>query len=758
MKHIDTFLKLSPKAAARINKHAEASIAAANCRLPMIVPPVKWTRGMTDGGAYLTAFSPMSLFKTRNRSLLKQLREVEHPEFIHFLDGHNVASRTGHIIDVETLNLLKMIVNQPRQFAKLPSFGEPEVECPLLDSEVEIGRKLRAQYEEAVKKANKENAEYTARKKKEGVKTNTPEFKKKLQWKRKEHVEKFYREIGDANASILSAFNQWRTAKQKARQRSVEQAGARSNLMRTIEIADSLKMYTSIYFPTQSDDRGRVYYATPLLNPQGADHEKALILFDVAKEIGKTGWDWLRINVSNLMGYDKGNFKQRIAYVEAHRDMIESCVANPMSDYRWEHTDKPFQFLQAARELVQAWKMEDPTKFKSRVGIACDASCSGLQILGTLTRCESSMKFTNCLPAEVDENGEEFMQDIYGEAARIAAELMRKVQLGELEARKYHEYEVTGRPLKDPAKEAQRIAKQLAKIEKQKAKDEAQRKADREHAEKLLNWSYAMKDEVSFTRNWLKRNTMTFFYGSAQFGMRDQLIVDHLEPEYNKVIEVVGKDGDPTSLGFPWATLKDAKDAATVAGNINYDAICKMAERPARVMQSLQRYAELIAKSGRKMRWTTPLGLIVEQRYEKVEKFKVDSMITGQKRIQTTSQRPTGEVDANGQKNGAAPNWVHSLDASLLLKVLSLGSKNHGLNHWRIVHDSFAVHAADTETMVTLLKNTMADMLDRDLLKRTAEELEAQIDEEYRDQIIPFPELGDEALIDKLRSAQYPFC
>ncbi|MCV5978341.1 hypothetical protein OFO29_38980, partial [Escherichia coli] len=85
-------------------------------------------------------------------------------------------------------------------------------------------------------------------------------------------------------------------------------------------------------------------------------------------------------------------------------------------------------------------------------------------------------------------------------------------------------------------------------------------------------WSYAMKDEYSFTRNWLKRNTMTFFYGSAQFGMRDQLIVDHLEPEYNKVIEVVGKEGDPTSLGFPWATLKDAKDAATVAGNINYDA------------------------------------------------------------------------------------------------------------------------------------------------------------------------------------------
>lgn len=105
MKRIDTFLKLSPKAAERINKHAEAAIATANCRLPMVVPPVEWKMGMTDGGAYLTSYSPLSLFKTRNRELLKQLREVKSPEFVHFLDGHNVASRTGHCIDVETLNL-----------------------------------------------------------------------------------------------------------------------------------------------------------------------------------------------------------------------------------------------------------------------------------------------------------------------------------------------------------------------------------------------------------------------------------------------------------------------------------------------------------------------------------------------------------------------------------------------------------------------------------------------------------------------------
>ncbi|HCM1516453.1 DNA-directed RNA polymerase [Vibrio parahaemolyticus] len=679
MKKMDTFLKLSPVAASRINNHAEASIAAANCRLPMVVPPTRWERGMTDGGAYLTSFSPLSLFKTRNRKLLKQLREVDHPEFIHFLDGHNVASRTGHCIDVETLDLLKRISKQPRKFAKLPSFESMTVPCPLVDEQLE-------------------QAQLILNKKPDNV-----------------SVSAYILSLEPHQTGIVKALVDWRKAKQKARQKAVEQAGAQSNFLRTLEIAESLKHYTSIYFPTQSDDRGRVYYATPLLNPQGADHEKALILFDTAKEVGESGWDWMRINVANLMGYDKANFKDRIAYVEAHREMIESCVKRPMQDFRWEHTDKPFQFLQAARELVKAWAMEDPTKFKSRVGIACDASCSGLQILGTLTRCESSMKFTNCLPAEVDADGNEFMQDIYGEAARIATIMMREyVENGEEE-----------------------------KIE---------------HAKKLLDWSYAMKDEYSFTRNWLKRNTMTFFYGSARFGMRQQLIEDHIAPEYNKALEVVGKDGDVRSMGFPWESMKEAGDAATLAGNINYDAICAMADKPSKVMMCLQRYAELIAKSGKKMRWTTPLGLIVEQRYEKTEKFKIDSMITGQRRMQTTSQRSTGEVDANGQKNGAAPNWVHSLDASLLLKALSTGQKKHGLNHWRIVHDSFAVHAADTAVMVQHLKDTMADMLDSGLLERTAEELTAQVAEEYRDQIIPFPTLGDEALVDKLRVAQYPFC
>ncbi|KAB0285439.1 DNA-directed RNA polymerase [Vibrio fortis] len=690
-KKMDTFLKLTPAAAARINNQAEASIAAATCRLPMVTKPVTWTRGMTDGGAYLTSYSPLSLFKTRNRDLLDELRGTEHPEFIHFLDGHNVASQTGHCIDVWMLDFLKLLVGRKdRQYAKLPSFTELDLPCPLSDSDIEMVEILLARRPEHMS-----NNEYV----------ETLDY----------HLQ-----------GTVRVFLSWRKDRMKARQKAVEQAGAQSNLLRTIEIAESLRHYTSIFFPTQSDDRGRVYYATPLLNPQGADHEKALILFDTAKEIGATGWDWLRINVSNLMGNDKANYADRIAYVEANREMIESCIKNPLKDSRWEGTDKPFQFLQAARELVEAWSMDDPTKFKSRVGIACDASCSGLQILGTLTRCESSMKFTNCLPAERDADGNEFMQDIYGEAARIAGNIMRKVAEGKREARNN--------------------------------KDDEQFKLDQENAKKMLEWSYAMKNETDFTRNWLKRNTMTFFYGSAKFGMRQQLLDDHLAIQYNKAIDIVGEFGDVTGVGFPWANMKDAGEAASVAGNVNYDAICAMADRPSKVMASLQRYAELIAKSGKKMRWTTPLGLLVEQRYEKTEKYKIDSMITGKRRMQTTTQRPTGEVDANGQKNGAAPNWVHSLDASLLLRALSEGQKKHGLNHWRIVHDSFAVHAADTAVMVQHLKDTMADMLDKDLLKRTAEELEAQIDPEFHDQIIPFPELGDEALVDQLRKAEYPFC
>ena len=722
MRKLDTFLKLSPTAAAVINDRSESIIAAASCRLPMVVPPVKWERGMTDGGGFLTSFSPLSLFKTRNRSLLKEYRELDNPDFDYFLEGHNVASGTGYRIDRNTLSLLKLISKQERKFAKLPALRVADVPCPLTQEDQDAAVMLLNR-----KPENLSNYAY--------IKTLHPQL-----------------------SGMVKAYVDWRGAKHTARQKAVEQAGAKSNFLRTLEIAEGLVEYPSVYFPTQSDDRGRVYYSTPLLNPQGADHEKALLEFDVAKKIGVSGWKWLQVNVSNLMGFDKGNFEQRVAYVNEHREMIESCVKNPMSDFRWEKTDKPFQFLQAARELVAAWKLDDPTQFESRMGIACDASCSGLQILGTLTRCVSSMKFTNCLPAEVDENGVEFMQDIYGEAARIATGMMTKVALGELSIRTYKELKLSKTTLKDPRKEEARQERFREKVAAQQAKEKAERDADMANAKAILDWSYAMKDKNSFTRNWLKRNTMTFFYGSAKFGMRQQLIVDHLMPEFEKAEEIVGKGGDVSSVGFPWATMKDAKEAATLAGGINYDAICAMAEKPAQVMKALQKYAELIAKSGRKMRWTTPVGLVVEQRYEKTEKLKIDSMITGQKRMQTTTQRSTGEVDANGQKNGAAPNWVHSLDASLLLRALAIGFAKFGLKHWRVVHDSFAVHAADTEVMVQHLKDTMADMLDSKLLERTREELTAQVDPEYRSEIIPFPELGEEYLVDELRKAQYPFC
>lgn len=71
--------------------------------------------------------------------------------------------------------------------------------------------------------------------------------------------------------------------------------------------------------------------------------------------------------------------------------------------------------------------MEDFIKFKSCVGIVCDVFCFGFQILGMLICCEFLMKFMNCLFVEVDENGEEFMQDIYGEVVCIVVELMCKV-------------------------------------------------------------------------------------------------------------------------------------------------------------------------------------------------------------------------------------------------------------------------------------------------------------------------------------------
>lgn len=171
----------------------------------------------------------------------------------------------------------------------------------------------------------------------------------------------------------------------------------------------------AIYFPHEMDFRGRVYpIPTFGPNPQGADWQKALIHFAHGKPLGLDGFRWLMIHIANLFGVDKVSFKDREQWVVENTDALIDSGENPLDGHRfWTTADSPFCALAACIEFAEAIRSDDPTQYVSRIPIALDGSCSGLQHFSAMLRDSVGGSAVNLLPAETP-------QDIYGRVAALA--------------------------------------------------------------------------------------------------------------------------------------------------------------------------------------------------------------------------------------------------------------------------------------------------------------------------------------------------
>jgi DNA-directed RNA polymerase len=62
----------------------------------------------------------------------------------------------------------------------------------------------------------------------------------------------------------------------------------------------------------------------------GDDLSRGLLLFGEAKPLGERGLRWLKIHLSNLYGYDKATFEERVEFVHKHLDDIFDSAENPL--------------------------------------------------------------------------------------------------------------------------------------------------------------------------------------------------------------------------------------------------------------------------------------------------------------------------------------------------------------------------------------------------------------------------------------------
>ena len=234
-------------------------------------------------------------------------------------------------------------------------------------------------------------------------------------------------------------------------------------------------------------------------------------------------------------------------------------------------------------------------------------------------------------------------------------------------------------------------------------------------------------------RTLIKQPVMTLPYGATLVGMQGQLEA------------ACKKAGNPMAL-----TPKNSWPACGWLARVVRESIAEVVVAAVEAMDWLQDAAVKVSKTGQPIRWTTPAGFPVLQEYRIAELKRVAVHVDG-KRVRVGLSAPTKQIDTRRQGLGIAPNYVHSLDASHLMKTTNLAVEN-GITSFAMVHDSFGTHAADVGTLQACIREAFISQYESDVLGRFKAEVEDQTG-------IVLPELPDEGDLDLdlIREASYFF-
>lgn len=477
----------------------------------------------------------------------------------------------------------------------------------------------------------------------------------------------------------------WRHKAARVHRQNAEERSKRISVRFTIDTATRYNEYPRIYMPYQLDFRGRIY-SVPAFNPQGPDYMKALLRFSYGKPLGEHGAQWLAMHGANVAGNDKCSLEERVQWVLDNEDAIVACAADPLGNRDWMGTvggieiDKPWQFLAFCME----WKgyVDHGESFVSKLAIALDGSCSGLQHFSAMLRDEIGGAAVNLVPSDTP-------QDVYG---LVSGKV--NVSLNGIIASKSS---LGGDDLTPTYAQ---------------------------------NWL-----DFGVSRKTTKRSVMTLAYGSRKFGFTSQIMEDILEPALKAA---TSPDGAVDAKAFPFD--KDGYKAAMFMAGQVWDSVTQTLVKSVEAMEWLQKAASAISAEGLPIRWQSPVGFPIMQAYWDMEERRVKTHLQG--RIDLIVSEPTTKLDRKAQANGISPNFVHSCDAAHMM-LTTVRANQEGINSFAMIHDSFGTTAADTEDLFRIVRESFVEMYtDVDVLEQFAGEMKRQLPEEKHEDLPSLPERG----------------
>ena len=192
--------------------------------------------------------------------------------------------------------------------------------------------------------------------------------------------------------------------------------------LQTLAVARENVVEEAVYFPHQLDFRGRIYAVPQGLNPQGNDLSKGLLTFAEGKPLGSMGAFWLAVHGANSYGKDKGPLNDRVDWVVEHEAEILEAAEDPLGTTWWRDADggeSPWQFLAFCFEWAGYIESGESPEFVSRLPVAVDGSCNGLQHYSAMLRDPVGAHAVN-----LTADGEQ--QDIYVKVAQATERLVKE--------------------------------------------------------------------------------------------------------------------------------------------------------------------------------------------------------------------------------------------------------------------------------------------------------------------------------------------
>ena len=442
------------------------------------------------------------------------------------------------------------------------------------------------------------------------------------------------------------------------------------------------------------DYRGRIYYRETMFNFQASDYERGLFLFDDAKKVTPEGFRWMCIHAANSYNASYNIMEIPSWCTSDYAIYLAEQGLETISVDKMTLRDRELWTLNNLSdiELVSAFNSlgnaEKPVAF---LAVAHE-------IVNYISASNKGLDYYSSLPVPIDgsNNGWQHLGAI-----------SKDVQTGEL---------VGLVPVGIQRDFYVATAKELIGLTKD------------EHRQSVLSAMPMKKIRKGIS----KRGSMTRAYSAGAQKIADNMVNDLRKEGYDIEYDISDKD----CLGFSRDLVK---------------AIELVCSGPLKTMKFFQHIVQAVLESGHNhIAWFTPSGFYVhyEKFYERQEKVKGTIVGVGKRdQVYHVGRTVSDKADPRGFACGISPNYIHSLDASHMAKVITEWDGDFGA-----VHDSFSTHPSDVDDLLALTKKVFIDMYDH---PNYFDQIETSIVTGYEG-FVEQPELGD-LNIKEIKDSDYFF-